>query len=574
MSESALIAAASILTGDRSEDPARQKRTWQDEAWEFYDDSGPLRYGTTWIANMLSKARLQAARMPPGGDEPEPIDSGPAADAIEALAGGIGGQTQMLRSLAIQLTVPGLCYLVGTDQGSNWQIMSADVIRLKEPGTPTNPPVYEIQESSSSWVLLDSETLVVKIWRPHERYPWLPDSPARAALPSLRELRRIGQYIDATLVSRLAGAGIFIFPQEARFPTAPNGSGQHPFVTEILQVMMTAVRKPGTAAQIVPIPVEVPGDLADKFKFLQFASELSDKILEMRESALRQCSIALDIPGEVLTGMGDVNHWGQWQIEESAVKVHAEPLLELITSALTEGYLIPVLEATDEDTEDLVVWADTSELTTRPDRSDDAIQLYDRGELSGEALRRETGMAESDKPDEDELADWAFKKLVANPQLATMALTGLGVDVPEPPQPAQPEPTQTEEPPPPEDETGGSRQTQPNTQGQEAEQPGGGPPQQQASLIDLPRLLALEAYCRRALSIARNRRGNGSKRDLFDGVWSDAHDGLRDAGFNVSAVISAMQSYCDTLIKQELDFDRQGLALAVHGMCADQDVAA
>lgn len=565
----ALVAAAHILTGQRSEDPEKQRKTWQQEAWSFYDESGPLRYGVTWIANMLSKARLQAARLSDGGDEPEPLDDGPAADAVAALAGGIGGQTQLLRSLAVQLTVPGVGYLVG-EQGEddNWRVVSADVIKLKSPSTPITPAVYELQEDAGTWKELPDESLVVKVWRPHERYYWESDSPARAALSSLRELRRISQYIDAVLVSRLSGAGLFIFPTEARFPTAPGETnGQHPFVTEVMNVMMTAVRQPGTAAQIVPIPIEVPGEYADKFKLVTWASELSDKILDMRESALRQASIALDIPAEILTGMGDVNHWGMWQVEESAIKVHAEPLLEVITSALTEGYLRPVLEAQNEDSDNIIVWADTSELAVRPDRSGDAIQLYDRGEVDGDALRRETGFDEGDAPTLEELADWAFKKNIANAQLATLAMEGLGIPVPVTVQTVAPVVSGVANEEPAIQESGAEQQGPPETA-----------PDQRANEpttvdLDVARLLVLEGHVLRALALANNRRTGGSKTPEFSGAWTHARVTLNDIGLDPMCTIERLENYCRMLLEHGMEYDRRSLAVALRGVCALQEVA-
>jgi len=572
---SSLVAAAHMLTGERADDPERQRKNWQDEAWSFYDESGPLRYGVTWIANMISKARLQAARISDGGDEPEVIDVGPAADAVAALAGGIGGQTQLLRSLAVQLTVPGVGYLVGEQGDSDtWRVLSADCIKQKAPATPISAAVYEVQEAAGAWKPLPDDSLVVRIWRPHERFYWEADSPTRAALGALRELRRIGQYIEAVLVSRLSGAGLFIFPQEARFPTVSTPAGgetdsPHPFVTEVMEVMMTAVRQPGTAAQIVPIPIEVPGDYADKFKLVTWASELSDKVLAMRESALRQVSIALDIPAEILTGMGDVNHWGQWQIEESAVKVHAEPLLELITNALTEGYLRPVLQASEEDADEFIVWADTSELAARPDRSDDAMQLYDRGEIDGDALRRETGFDEGDEPDEEELANWAFKKNVSNPQLATMAMEGLGIDVPQPVvvPTAAPAASGEGEEPAGEPESGAESQTQPRTRDDAAPEPG-------TAELDLPRLLVLEGHVLRAYALARNRQTGKSKTPVFEGAWEHARLTLADIGLDPACTIDRLEGYCRQLLQHELQYERAGLAATLRGICVVQEVAA
>lgn len=587
----ALVAASQILTGERVDDPKGQRRSWQDEAWGFYDESGPLRYGTTWLANLLSRARLQAARLPPGGDEPEPIDSGPAAEAVEALAGGINGQAAMLRSCAIELTVPGICYLVGyedPDEGEQvWRILSQDVIRMRSPATPNLDAVYEMQLGPKAWVELPTDSLIVKIWRPHERFYWEPDSPARAALGSLRELRRISQYIDATLVSRLSGAGIFIFPQEASFPTAPAPDGttssQHPFVTEIMNVMMTAVKQPGTAAQVVPIPVEVPGEHADKFKHLSFATELSDKILAMRESALRQASISLDIPAEILTGMGDVNHWGQWQIEESAIKVHAEPLLEIITAALTDGYLRPILEAGGEDATDLVIWADTSELTTRPDRSDDAIKLNESLIVSDDAALREAGLGDGDKPTDEEYELMLLRRLAigSNPDLAKAAIKALGIELPEiaPVVTETPAASGEGDEPVDEDPSGAAGEGPPNDELQE--------PSDEED-FSVSQIIALEAYAIRALEKAGNRIRSAFRNThelgecppeqahcCIGGIedpdkylaneWGRLFEVAQQLGLDPTVTVARCDSYCREIIKRGFAYDRASFILAMAG---------
>lgn len=605
---STMVAAAQILTGDRSDDPRQVKRSWQDESWAYYDESGPLRYATSWLSNLISKARLQAAQIPEGGDEPEPLTVGPAADVVSTLAGGTDGQAQMLRSCAIELTVPGLCYLVGKpkdgqedQEGSllTWRVYSQDVLRQRSPATPLKPAIYELMEGDRRWVQLPDNTLIVKIWRPHERIFWEADSPARAALSSLRELKRISQYIDAVLLSRLAGAGVLLLPQGASYPTAPGQKDQkHPFITEVMDVMMRAVANPGTASQLVPIPIEVPDQLIDKIKHISFATELSDKILTMRESALQQCAIALDVPAEILTGMGDVNHWGMWQIEESAVKVFAEPLLEIITAALTRGFLVPTLEAMGEDTEGLVIWADTSELTAKPDRSDDAILLYNKGEVGGSAARREAGLGESDKPTDEEMARWAYIKMLEHEATIPAALQGLGIPLPEAMQVSidlaaqaavAPPTTGTDAPvdegavdEPAADDVRGT----PSTQGDE--------PFRVAAVI------AFDAYVYRALERAGNRIRNsrltraavekdsyqecppenthvcigGAKRHnistaaLLEGAWDHVHEMAPALGLEPSATVRCLDSYCTGLLEYGLEHSTELLAREMTGLWA------
>jgi hypothetical protein len=164
---------------------------------------------------------------------------------------------------------------------------------------------------------------------------------------------------------------------------------------------------------VVPLPIKVPAEFVDKIKHLDFTLKIDEKIIEKRDSAIKRLASQLNVPPEVLLGMGDLNHWNAWAVDETSLKVNVAPDAELIAQALTIGYLQPRLKASHvEDWANWVVWYDMSELTLRPDRSDNAIQLYDRMEINGTALRRETGFDESDKPSDDELKEQGLKVII------------------------------------------------------------------------------------------------------------------------------------------------------------------
>src|SRR5699024_6279098 len=108
--------------------------------------------------------------------------------------------------------------------------------------------------------------------------------------------------------------------------------------------------------------------------------------------AIRRLALALDIPPEVMTGMGQSNHWSAWQVEESAIKIHIEPLLTLICDRLTTALLRPVLEARGvQNPEDYCIWFETTRLSQSPDRGPEALALWDRGLLTNEMVLREHG---------------------------------------------------------------------------------------------------------------------------------------------------------------------------------------
>lgn len=426
----------------------RTSGSWQKEVWDYYDSSGEFHFAMDWKAAMLSRVRLYAAEMLPGEDEPSRLDSGSAVDLMTMFGGGVSGQAQLMSSLTTQLDVPGEGYIVGeTVQGSEqWSVRSVEEIRA-------NHGIYEVIDehavNSDVWRPVQNGH-AFRVWRPHKRWYHVADSPARSARGALRELELVDRHITAQYLSRLASAGVVLFPDEITFPVREEfADAEDPFMAEWIEIAATAIRKPGTASAVVPIPLRVPGEWLDKIKFLDFTPQIDEKIIDKRDSAIKKLATRLNVPAEILLGVGDLNHWGMWFLDESALKTVIAPDAELICQALTSSYLQPRLVASGEkDIGRIVVWYDLSELALRPDKSDNAIQAYDRLEISGAALRRETGFDESDEPTSSELTDQALKLILrtipTGSLTALQKLTGESLDTPVPseePQPVQ-EPAQ------------------------------------------------------------------------------------------------------------------------------------
>lgn len=410
-------------------------QTWQSEAWGYYDSLGEFNSGVWWLANMLSRVRVRAARVDPSLDEPEIVNDGVAAEIVNSLAGGVGGQSNIMRTLTIQMAVPGDCYLIGEgDPGQEvWTVRSTDEVRVQSGKFQT----VSDRTPNIEWTDLPANAVPVRIWRPHARYFHVADSTARAALPIMRELELVNRHITAQYLSRLASAGVLVLPDEVTFPVREEfAEANDPFVAEWIEIAAEAIRTPGTASAVIPIPIRVPAEYVDKVKHLDFTLTIDDHIIDKRQSAISRLANKLDIPAEVLTGLGQVNHWTAWQLDEGALKTHIAPTAEAICDSLTKGYLWPRLKASGEDPSKWVVWYDMSELAVRPDRSSNAQQAYDRFEISGEALRRESGFDEADKPEGDDLRKQYLEVLLKNdPQLAATAfkeLTGTELAVPAP----------------------------------------------------------------------------------------------------------------------------------------------
>ncbi len=421
-----LTAAAAPPKGPASQF-VRHTDKWQHEVWSYYDNLGEFNYGIWWLSNMLSRVRLRAAKLQPDVDEPDIVVDGPAADLMMRLGGGTTGQSQIMKRLTVQLAIPGEGYLIGESDGKRerWQVRSVDEIRVQ------NGTFYVMDEESvnvgQDWRRVAQDSLVTRIWRPHDRYYHLADSPARSARDIMRELELVNRKIASEYLSRLASAGLLGIPDDLTFPVREEFADEpNPLVAEFIEIAAQAIEKPGTASSVIPIPIMGPAESIAQLRHIDFTLKIDEKIIEKRDSAIKRLATKLDLPAEILLGMGDVNHWGAWQLEEGALKTHIAPVAELICDSLTRGYLQPRLEASGEDPTDYVVWYDMSELALRPDRSTNATEAYDRMEISGMALRRELGFDEDDKPKPEELKEQGLKVIIKTlPSGASAALSEL-----------------------------------------------------------------------------------------------------------------------------------------------------
>ena len=405
--------------------------SWQERAWQHYDDIGEFRFGVGWLANGMSRVNLVAARPPKNvGEEPTPLtlEDGAltaverrAMELVEMIAGGASGQGQMMAEFGEHLSVAGFAWLVAEpalddeigDTFESWRVYSQDALRFEGQNDKQRIDVRVTDGTSSdSWRPLHANALVVKTWRKHPRRPWEPDAPCRAALTVLDIIDLLTAHVVASGRSRLAGAGILGIPSEAEFPPPPpsvDASGNVTeqdafdyFVEQLTTAMTAPIADRDSAAGVVPLVVSIPGEYLDKMKHLDLATAFDAQLSTLLEEAIKRLALALDMPPEILTGMSGVNHWTAWQVEETAITLHIEPAAEIVCQALTEGWLAIALEAEGYDSSAALVWYDTSDLTSPPDKSANVVQAYDRLQASAATLRRELGLTEADAPNDEE----------------------------------------------------------------------------------------------------------------------------------------------------------------------------
>lgn len=434
--EALTAAAKQISAGTERVTPSLSQ--WQQEAWGMYEKLGEFSYAVDWRAAMTSRVRLRAARVDPGQDEPVITDEGEPAELVGLLFGGPGGVAEALETISVHLGVPGESWVVAEQRdGAEWyRVCSTDEIR------PRGQVLEVLDEDNlfggDKWRALGKESLTSRVWEPDKRKRTMPTSTGRKALTVMRELELVNRKIIAEYLSRLASAGLLVIPSEVQLPVRPEFAGSPDgFAREFLAVASEAIATPGSAAAAVPVPMFVPAEYAELIRHIDFTLDSDEKLLEKRDSAIRRLATRLNVPAEILLGMGAANHWSGWLIDEQALKTHIVPHVETICHGLTVGYLWPRLKAAGvTDYWRWVVWYDASEITQRPDLSEGATLAYDRLELSGEAYRRQLGFDEADKPTAQEQEEQALRILIraggASSLDALAALTGTPRPVTEP----------------------------------------------------------------------------------------------------------------------------------------------
>lgn len=408
---------------------------WQREAWDFYDTNPQLHNAVDYIGAACSMVRIYVANVDEYGVRQGEVDDDDEVAALaETLFGGPANKAEMLRTIGESLTVAGECYILGKasrgGMGDKWWVAAPSMVRR-------NGDMFTVDMGRAYREELHAgRDIVIRTWTPHPRRAYLADSPVRALLGLLFEMRDMQLFIRSQMNSRIANATILPVPSTL---AAPKGDSTAVNIDDVYQqlfeVITSNLEGKGTAAQIAPILWQMPlAELAAMagIQPIRFDSPLSDQAIVLRKEQQEKLAIGMNVPVEIQVGGREMNHWSIWWAGEEFIIKTVMPLMNRIVDALTTAYLSIALRKLGKDPTRFTYWYDTAPLANSANKLDDALNLYREGIVSASVVRREGSYNDSDAPtDEEDAVRFIKEVILRDPTLFSLQAVReeIGIDI-------------------------------------------------------------------------------------------------------------------------------------------------
>lgn len=401
-------------------------QSWQIRAWEMYEEIGEVSAAANYMGDAFSQLRLFIGMRSDDGDsviqlDPEDPPEGFTTEQINRAQEILDNLnfphslSELQRMSGIALFMVGEIWLLGRENENGeeeWDTYSTEQITTNDRGE------YCIKDlPSSKPIAINEDTdVLIHIWRRSPRFPKLATSSIKSTLTILEELLLLTLEVRATTSSRIP-AGILALPDSLEVIRTDNTSDNSTtnaqsseFLTDFMRHITTPIKEPGHASAVAPLVIKAHPDDIDKIKVIPFGRELSQQAMDQRKECKDRFASAINLPAEILTGKGGMNHWSAWYVGEETQNDFVAPAMSVVTNALTGMYLLPRLALEMEEVPPFVIGFERTALIDDPEKSKEDIELYDRFLISDAAMRKRRNVSEDDAPTPEEIAARILRK--------------------------------------------------------------------------------------------------------------------------------------------------------------------
>lgn len=382
-------AVTAAMVNEGSVDPrATLRRPGQTEAWQEkvkkFDRDGPgvVGYYLDLLGYMSSTAVLFVGAKQSNG-EVKRLDDPVLSVALSGFKGALQPQADLVAAMVRARGGAGECWVIN-DPETGYNVVQS---------------LQDVGSNSVRWRDLYSRERVTeksRVWRswvPDPYEPHRPASPLRRAIPDLERLRNAVRNQNRSAASRLLTNGILAFPNDPNTQASPYGTGTQPdansprgaakVIGDYLDLAKLAHRDDDSPASMVPFPIEGSAP-----QFVDIGREIDQSALETERSAIEAFARAVNFPQQLLvSGPGASNHWNEFLLQETAVKMFLSPQLDPVCADILRLHLLPMVETlksrlkewSPPDMSRLVVSYDLSFLLRRPTNFQELFDAYRYG---------------------------------------------------------------------------------------------------------------------------------------------------------------------------------------------------
>ncbi len=267
-------------------------------------------------------------------------------------------------------------------------------------------------EQAGNWVWKDLHgvmraTPLNRIWKsinPDQYDPEYAISPIRRALPDLRRIRSAVRSQTRGSDSRLVMNGLLAF-EEADGETRPflertddddaELEGIDAVIDDYYDNAKEAWKNDNAAAAAVPYAYK-----GKPATWVDLGRDIDPTALEVEAAGVSGFARSVNFPEQLLTqGPGAANHWNEFLLQESAVKMGLAPKLLPVCNDITKSYLYDAIVRMSQgntgwsyDPRKVKVDYDLSFLLKRPAALADLLQAYSVGAIEREEIARQLGL--------------------------------------------------------------------------------------------------------------------------------------------------------------------------------------
>lgn len=431
------VASASRVGAKQRSHQQRTNTTWQEQALAYSHRIPEADYATTFFGGAMSKLEFPIQKRDPGSGEwvtvEDPNDV--AVQAWNEVQDPGGGRTQIARQYGELGFTTGEGYLCQTwdedDERTVWEYLSPAELRPTGDHTYTRQASLsgadkvELREPDEGAVVGPGQIVAFRMWRARRDRSMDAWSPMGAVADVCAELLDLTLAARAASQARIARAHILFLPPGlsdaddvgdvrgdddavSSNPVPPDDPQGSTMVSRLLDHITEPVTNPASHVNLTPYVVD-GWDATEYGKPSDYLLKLYDPAeayieIAKREEVVRRFARGVNLPVEIVLGMGDANHWSGWLIDDQTWQAHVQPEALRMVTDLTRVYLWAALTARNvkqATAMDYRIWYEESGLVVNPDRSADAFKAHAGRAISDHALRREINFNDDDAPSEE-----------------------------------------------------------------------------------------------------------------------------------------------------------------------------